>query len=64
MRLFPCGCVLGEGEAHYCGRSRVVRLPMGICPHDVQDYQRAACARCGLTDQQRLGALPQQEEAA
>jgi hypothetical protein len=55
MRAFPCGCVLREGEGHFCGRNgRAVSLPRSLCSHERWDAARACCASCGLTKEQLL----------
>lgn len=50
-RPLVCGCILAEGEAHYCTarrRRRVVALPPALCPHDEWDQLEDRCARCGV----------------
>lgn len=48
-RAYPCGCILREGEEHYCGPMRqMLVIPRAAwCPHPVEHLNpRTLC--CGL----------------
>lgn len=47
MKLHACGCVLAEGQRHYCGRGEAILLPRPACKHEHWDHLHACCAQCG-----------------
>lgn len=55
MHWLACGCLLQEGEQHYCTErlAGVIVLPRALCEHEHWSPLTESCAQCGLTREQR-----------
>jgi hypothetical protein len=57
IKIHSCGCILIEGDSHYCYRAQpFVLIPSNLCSHDEkhQDFSRDCCGACGLTNERRF----------